>query len=117
MAQTTQTATAPPPHHEGAEHEHASDRSYIILWAVLIVALVASLGLGELGNSNAMVMLIFAIAAVKAYLVIAHYMHLKLEPLFIKLIMLGAVLVIAICYFGLVPDIVFGAGTLIEDGR
>jgi caa(3)-type oxidase subunit IV len=115
MAQTTPTATAPSPEH--ADHDHASDRTYIMLWGVLIVALFASLGLGELGNSNAMVMLIFGIAAVKAYLVIAHYMHLKLEPLFVKLIMLGAVLVIAICYFGLVPDIVFGAGTLIEDGR
>lgn len=42
----------------------------------------------------------------KAFLVIAYYMHLKFEPRFIAITIIAGVLCMAILFFGLVPDIV-----------
>jgi caa(3)-type oxidase subunit IV len=83
------------------------DRRYIVLWGVLVLALLASLVLGALGSSGAVVAIVFAVAVAKAYLVAAHFMHLSHEPRFVKLVIVGALAVIVILYLGLVPDIVW----------
>lgn len=87
----------------------SEDRRYVVLWAVLIGALIASLALGALGATQLVVAVVFLVAAAKAYLVIAHFMHVSLEPRFVKLVLIGALAVIVIPYFGLVPDIVWVA--------
>ncbi len=83
------------------------DRRYVLIWAVLVLALLISLALGALGATSAVVVTVFAVAAVKAYLVLAHFMHLSHEPRFIKLVIVGALAVIVVLYFGLAPDIVW----------
>jgi caa(3)-type oxidase subunit IV len=89
---------------------NARERRYVILWAVLVGALLASLALGALGASGLVVACVFGVALVKAYLVAAHFMHLSHEPRFVKLVIVGALAVIAIFYFGLVPDVVWVFG-------
>jgi caa(3)-type oxidase subunit IV len=90
--------------------DEPSIRHYVVIWAVLVGALLVSLLLGLLGHATLAVAAIFTIALVKAYLVAAHFMHIKLEPRFVKVILLGALAVVTILYFGLVPDIVWVYG-------
>jgi len=85
---------------------------YVLVWAILVAALAISLGLGALGMSSALVVVVFAIAAVKAWLVLRYFMHLRGRPLMFPLLLLGAVAVIAVLYFGLVPDIVWVHGRM-----
>lgn len=81
---------------------------YVQIWAWLIFALVISLFIAELTVPIVGVVMIFTIAAVKAYLVIANFMHVKFEPKFVLLILGGAALCLYFFFFGLVPDTVYG---------
>jgi heme/copper-type cytochrome/quinol oxidase subunit 4 len=91
-------------------HRGDSDRRYVAWWAILVAALVVSLALGAAGASQLAVVLIFAVAAGKAWLVVSRYMHLAFEPRWVALVVLGALAVVLILYFGLVPDIVWVFG-------
>jgi caa(3)-type oxidase subunit IV len=84
-------------------HRHPS---YIAIWVVLIVALFASVGLALLHQRRLAAILIFVLATIKAFLVIAYYMHLKWEPRFVALVVAAGFLALAILFFGLMPDIV-----------
>jgi len=88
-------------------HEHPN---YLAIFCVLAVALVLSLGLGLVAPSPLVVTLIFAIAALKAYLVLAYYVHLSFEPKFVKVLIGSLFLLLAILWIGLVPDIVYVYG-------
>ena len=88
---------------------------YIRIWFILLAALAGSLVLGLWAGSKVMIAIIFAVAAVKAFLVLTYYMHMKFEPQWIRLIGAGAIAVVAICYFGLLPDIQWGYATLSAD--
>jgi caa(3)-type oxidase subunit IV len=79
---------------------------YVAIWAVLIAALLLSLLLASFHHPGVAAALIFTIAGVKAYLVLAYYMHLKFEPRFIVLIVVAGFLCMAILFFGLTPDII-----------
>jgi ABC-type xylose transport system permease subunit len=83
-------------------------------FGVLIGAFVASLILGHISTSPGVIALIFAIAALKAYLVLNNFVQLKREPRFVKVLVVGLVLVLVALYLGLVPDIVYGSGTLVD---
>ncbi|MBM4345827.1 MAG: c-type cytochrome [Deltaproteobacteria bacterium] len=83
---------------------------YVRIWAVLLGALVVSLVLGAITNSPWAIAIIFAVATAKAALVLAHFMHVKLEPRWIRLIGAGAVAVVGVFFIGLVPDIVYKFG-------
>ena len=86
-------------------HHDNHDRTYVVLWAVLLVALGVSLLLGQWASSTTVVALIFGIAAVKAVLVVGWYMHLAVEPAHLKLVMVGATAAV-LCFFGGVyPDV------------
>lgn len=80
--------------------------SYVTIWFLLIALLGAGLLLIALPLSGfVLVTLIFATAAVKAALVVRHYMHLRAQPWVIYAIagipvVLGVVMVLA-----LIPDI------------
>ena len=89
---------------------HASDYeepNYVLIWGILVSALLISLMLGYMLLPVVTVVLIFTIAIVKAYLVIAYFMHLRYEPLYIVLIMAAGLACLYFLFFGLVPDIVF----------
>lgn len=83
----------------------ANDRKYIVIWAVLAAALGISLALGMLSPSPLVVGTIFAIAALKAGMVVAWYMHLSAEGRLIKLLVGGTVLVLVALFVGVYPDV------------
>lgn len=84
---------------------HNHDATYIRTWAVLLVALLISLGLGIFAESSIAIGLIFAIAAVKAWLVLSRFMHMNREPRFLQMVMVGAVAAIACFFVGVYPDV------------
>jgi caa(3)-type oxidase subunit IV len=88
-------------------HEHASESQYILIWGILVAALLVSLVLGYMHLPVVTIVLIFSIAVVKAYLVLAYFVHLRTEPFFIVLIVGAGLACIYFLFFGLVPDIVF----------
>jgi caa(3)-type oxidase subunit IV len=82
-----------------------SQRAYFGIWVVLVGMVGLSIAMGSLGSRFALTG-IFAIAAFKAYLVLAYYMHLKPENHLVKLMLIGAFLCLVVLFFGLIPDIV-----------
>lgn len=82
--------------------------NYVLIWAALVAALGVSVLVGEMTVPVIAVVLIFSIAVVKAYMVMAYFMHIRFEPLYVTLILGSAVLCLYFLFFGLVPDIVHG---------
>jgi len=80
--------------------------NYVAIWGVLMGALVVSLGLAYMEHAFLAALLIFLVAIVKAFLVVAFYMHLKFEPGHVIAIVIAGLLALAILFLGLVPDIV-----------
>ncbi len=86
-------------------HAHPN---YIAIWSILLFAMLVSVLLGELEIPGFTTTLIFTIAIVKAYLVAAHFMHIKSEPRFVVLILASAAACLYFLFIGLAPDTVFG---------
>jgi len=71
-----------------------------------MVAFGISVALGSYTSTPLIVVLVFLIAAFKAYLVITRFMHLSFEPHYLQLMVVSLVIVLLILFVGLVPDIV-----------
>lgn len=80
--------------------------NYVAIWGALMGALVVSLGLAYMEHAFLAALLIFLVAIVKAFLVVAFYMHLKFEPGHVIAIVIAGLVALAILFLGLVPDIV-----------
>lgn len=91
---------------EAAEHEAAHRVPYVRIYWVLVAALVASLLLAFLEHHLLAASLIFAVAIVKAALVAGYYMHLKFEPRYVVLVVVGGIVCLFILFGGLLLDIV-----------
>lgn len=86
-------------------HSHSH---YVRIWAWLIGLLILGLGVALLPFGKAMaIFLIFAVAVVKAALVVKNYMHLTSESLLIHAIAIVPVILLICMALALVPDIVF----------
>lgn len=85
---------------------HRRHPNYVAIWGVLMGALLLSLGLAYLEHAFLAALMIFLIAIVKAFLVVAYYMHLKFEPGHVIAIVIAGILALVILFLGLVPDIV-----------
>lgn len=96
--------------------DHSSDAvrsahpNYVAIWVVLLLLFGASVGAAHLGATRTATLLIFGIAVAKALLVIAYYMHLRFEPRWIVVLMLGALACAVVLFFGLIPDIAYVYG-------
>jgi caa(3)-type oxidase subunit IV len=90
-----------------AKQAAASHPNYVLIWGILVSALLVSLFLGYMDLPVVAMVLIFTIAIVKAWLVIAYYMHLKYEPFFVVAIVATGLACLYFLFIGLVPDIVF----------
>jgi caa(3)-type oxidase subunit IV len=53
---------------------------------------------------------VFTIAAAKVFLVARYFMHLKMEPWLITIVMLAAVGTIVLLILGVSPDVTFSPG-------
>lgn len=91
-----------------SSESHAGTRRYVIVYGLLIALLTVSIPVTLYGSGTISSLIVFGIAGAKAYLVLRDYMHLKLEPRFITIILLGCTLAVVYMFFFLVPDIVWG---------
>ncbi|MBT9584342.1 cytochrome C oxidase subunit IV family protein [bacterium] len=79
--------------------------SYVYTWLLLVVLLGLSLVAAML-NKVVALSVIFAVAVFKAAIVCGNFMHLRMEPRWLTGVVLFAVIVLAIFWFGVAPDIV-----------
>ncbi|MGO9264519.1 MAG: cytochrome C oxidase subunit IV family protein [Candidatus Binataceae bacterium] len=87
---------------------HDSQRFYIEIWMWLVGLLAVGTVVVFLPvPKNLALLVVFAVAAVKAVLVVRNYMHLKAEHLIIYLIVLVPTVLIVGMLIALMPDIAF----------
>jgi len=82
-------------------------KHYTKIFLVLMAALVISMVIIYVTHAAWAVAGIFIIAAIKAYLVLTHFIHLGSEPKYIKVIVGTTLAVLVILYVTLIPDIVW----------
>jgi caa(3)-type oxidase subunit IV len=80
---------------------------YVAIWGILVAALLVSLLLGGMNLPIVTVVLIFSVAVVKAYMVMADFMHIKGAPIFVTVILATGAVCIFLLFFGTLTDVVF----------
>lgn len=88
-------------------HPHPNYRA---IWALLVVLLAVGIAVGFVGHVVLSTILVFSVAAIKAGVVAAKYMHLRAEPRFVQVMVLAALICVLVALVGLVPDIVYVYG-------
>ena len=92
-----------------SEEHHDHSKHYIKLyWLLMALFLVSCLGpeVGErLGAPWITLVTAFGIAGVKAYIVIAYFMHLKGEKQFVIYLLTASVGLMFLFYFAVAPDV------------
>lgn len=81
--------------------------TYYIVFGLLIGLLTISIPVTIYGSGTVGSLIVYGVAASKAYLVLRHYMHLNIEPRFITIILVGCFLAIVYMFFLLYPDVVW----------
>ena len=85
-----------------SEHHHVDYKKiYFALLALLAVSVAGPL----LGIKWVTLLTAFGIAGVKAYLVIQNFMHLRVEKIIAKFFLAGSLLLMALYFFGVAPDV------------
>jgi len=82
-------------------------RHYLMIWIWLLALVVVSVAAVAVLPKFQALVLIFAVAIVKALLVARNYMHLKNERVIIYAIVLIPLTLVIILLFALFPDFVF----------
>lgn len=81
---------------------------YVTIWMWLVLLLAAGVALIALPLSKMLaVILIFAVATVKAVLVVRHYMHVRAQPVMVYAILTVPLVLAIALVFVLLPDIAF----------
>jgi caa(3)-type oxidase subunit IV len=81
---------------------------YVTIWVVLIALVAVGVSFLFLPLSkNAAVVMIFAVATLKAFLVVRHYMHVRHQPLMVYAVLGVPVLLAIALVCVLMPDIAF----------
>jgi len=86
---------------------NAHSRHYLIIWLWLVALVVVSVAAASILPKFQAMILIFAVAIVKALLVARNYMHLKNERAIIYAMVLIPLMFVIILLFGLFPDFVY----------
>ena len=88
-----------------SEEHHDHSKHYLkIYWWLLGLFIVSCLG-PEIGIKSVTLITAFGIAGVKAYLVIAYFMHLKGEKPFVIYFLTASVGLMFLFYFAVAPDV------------
>ena len=96
-----QTASHGPVH--GSSH-------YVKIWAILLVLLIVSICGPMLGIRSITLLTAFGVAIVKAVIVASEFMHLKTERKYVSYLLLTMLLLMAIFFYGVAPDVMKGSG-------
>lgn len=108
---TTEHASLPSPATSAPPGEHRAEAArYVVLWVVLVLLLVVSLGFGWIGSPVLSAVLVYAVAAVKAWIVLRWYMHLRSEPAFVVWIMTAGFAAVVFLVAGTYADVVHPFG-------
>jgi len=86
---------------------NAHSRHYLIIWLWLLALVVVSVAAASILPKFQAMVLIFAVAIVKALMVARNYMHLKNERAIIYAMVLLPLMFVLILLFGLFPDFVY----------
>jgi cytochrome c oxidase subunit 4 len=95
----THPGSAPEPHHQVHEHDHPSDRKYVVVAVILavITALEVSTYFWEDASTTVLVLTLFPMMIIKFGVVCAYFMHLKFDnPLFRRVFVFGLVLAVTV---------------------
>ena len=84
---------------------HAHDTRYVKIWAVLLGLLIVSVAGPFLGVRAVTLVTAFGIAGVKAWMVAAHFMHLKTERRYVSYLILTMVAFMLLLFAGTSPDV------------
>jgi caa(3)-type oxidase subunit IV len=105
----TETAAAHGSHdgHDGHAHTgpHHPQMYYVKTWAILLVLLAISIAGPLLGHPIVTLITAFGIAAVKAFLVAARFMHLNSEKRIATMIVVAALAFMFLFFFAVAPDV------------
>jgi caa(3)-type oxidase subunit IV len=85
-------------------HEHAHP-NYVKIWGILVVLLGISIAGPMIGIKVVTIITAFGIAIVKAYLVAKNFMHINIEPKFVTYIVSTCLLLMALFFFFVAPDV------------
>jgi len=88
---------------------NAQTRQTLVVWYWLMALVVVSVGASAVLPKAEALMLIFAVAIIKALLVARNYMHLKHEKALIYALALVPLAFVIIFLLGLFPDFVYHA--------
>ena len=91
-----------------AVHHHPN---YKKIYIALVILLIVSVLGPEIGIKSVTLITAFGIAIVKAYMVAAHYMHLKVEKKYINYFLLISLALMIFFFFAIAPDIMKFEGT------
>jgi caa(3)-type oxidase subunit IV len=86
---------------------NSHSRHYLMIWIWLLALVVLSVAAASILPKTQALVLIFAVAIVKALLVARNYMHLKNERAIIYALVLVPLAFIIILLFALFPDFVY----------
>jgi caa(3)-type oxidase subunit IV len=89
--------------HTDQHSEHHPN--YFKIYGILLVLLMVSIAGPMVGIKAVTLITAFGIAVVKAYLVAANFMHLKVEKSYIAYLLLTALALLALFYAGVSPDV------------
>jgi len=81
--------------------------NYFGIWIALLGLVAISIAASIVLPKSLALLLIFAVAIVKALLVALNYMHLKYEKLLLYIIAIVPLVIVIILLFALFPDFVF----------
>ena len=93
-----------------AVHPHMSVRQYFVLWLILLALLSAGVLFAYVDIPALANVLVFGVAVAKAVIVFRNYMHLRWEPRFIAVALLGALSCIVVLFLLCMPDMVLRDG-------
>ena len=82
-------------------------RHYLMIWIGLLALVLVSVAAASILPKVQALVLIFAVAIVKALLVVRNYMHLKNERAIIYALVLVPLAFVIILFFALFPDFVY----------
>ena len=84
---------------------HLSPKHYVQIWAVLVVLLALSMLAGLMKSALLGTVLIFGVAFIKAAIVLACFMHLTIEYVWLKVFVGFGILCAIFFILGVFPDV------------
>jgi len=92
-------------------HEPHSEMYYVKIWALLLVLLIISICGPMLEIKILTLVTAFGIAIIKAGIVASRFMHLNVEKKYIHYMLYFMLLMVAIFFAGVAPDVMRNEGT------